>query len=322
MGRFMEKLFLSLSIFLIIGAVWYGTPLIAEYKKGADSYKEAEETYVTRKNQREDTEKGEEKKEGKQPGKPSEKRKKKGEDRTQAEESAQTEQTGKTVPISVDFEKLRERNPDVRGWIYIESIDLSYPVMQGTDNEYYLKHTWDGEEVFSASIFMDYRNAPDFGDYNTILYGHNMKDGSMFHKIQYCMDGEYYARSPYIWILTPEGDFRYEIFRNTIPAMTAIPIPSLGQREKVWRNTSGRCRDSPCGSQGWNWKERSISSPCPPAMGRMTCAVLSRQGLWNNGKTALRHGVVKFLQKGGGRHTGRSKPEDHCPVYPQRENDR
>lgn len=208
----MEKLFLSLSIFLIIGAVWYGASLIAEYKKGADSYKEAEETYVTGKNQREDTEKGEEKKEGKQPGKPSEKRKKKGEDRTQAEESAQTEQPGKTAPISVDFEKLRERNPDVRGWIYIESIDLSYPVMQGTDNEYYLKHTWDGEEVFSASIFMDYRNAPDFGDYNTILYGHNMKDGSMFHKIQYCMDGEYYARSPYIWILTPEGDFRYEIF--------------------------------------------------------------------------------------------------------------
>ena len=84
--------------------------------------------------------------------------------------------------------------------------------MQGEDNEYYLKHSWDRQEIFAASIFMDYRNHSDYQDCNTIIYGHNMKDGTMFHKIQYCMDKKYYEKDPYLWILTPDGDYQYEIF--------------------------------------------------------------------------------------------------------------
>ena len=116
------------------------------------------------------------------------------------------------APITADFQSLRTVNPDVTGWLYIESADISYPILQGPDNDYYLHRTWDKKDNFAGSIFMDYRNASSFSDYNTVLYGHNMKDGSMFHETQYLMTEEYYAKSPYIWILTPDGDYRYKIF--------------------------------------------------------------------------------------------------------------
>lgn len=153
------------------------------------------------------------------------------------------------APISVDFQTLRQKNPEVAGWIYIESIELGYPVMQGCDNEYYLSHTWDRQEIFAASIFMDYRNSMDFSDYNTIIYGHNMKDGTMFHNIQYCMEKEYYEKSPYIWILTPTEDYRYEIFaeydaRYDSDTYTLFDGPGLEleqyisrmQRQSLWKS--------------------------------------------------------------------------------------
>lgn len=168
--------------------------LLGEYRNGQDSYASANQTYVTK---TVDT--------AEQP------------EPTGVQKPAKNPEAKKKVnkwkaPITVDFVKLQSRNPDVVGWIYIESIDISYPVLQGGDNEYYLTHTWDHKDIFSASIFMDYRNYPDFEDYNTVIYGHNMKDGSMFHKIQYCMEKSYYEKSPYIWILTPGEDLKYEIF--------------------------------------------------------------------------------------------------------------
>ncbi|MCI6004355.1 MAG: class B sortase [Blautia sp.] len=181
-----------LGICLLISSIgmiaWSGLnaySLFMKYKEGRDSYQEAEKyVEVQVQNQEEIPDR--------------------------AEEENISEKL--TAPISVNLEELKKRNPDVKGWIYIESIDLSYPILQGTDNEYYLTHSWDKQEIFAASIFMDYRNRPDFRDYNTVIYGHNMKDGSMFHNIQYCMEQEHYEKSPYIWVLTSEGDYQYEIF--------------------------------------------------------------------------------------------------------------
>lgn len=175
-----RMLLLVISLLLVAWSVYRGTGLAREYIKGRDSYQAASEDYTH---------------EQVENGTISEKRKEK-----------------RKAPISVDFQELQEKNPDVIGWIYIESIDLSYPVLQGMDNEYYLSHTWDRQEVFAASIFADYRNYPDFQDFNTIIYGHNMKDGSMFHDIQFCMEEKYYEKSPYIWVLTPQENYQYEIF--------------------------------------------------------------------------------------------------------------
>lgn len=115
-------------------------------------------------------------------------------------------------PISVDFNSLRSINQDVVGWIYIDSLDISYPITHGTDNDYYLHHTFKKTYLFSGSIFMDYQNIGDFSDANTILYGHNMKDGSMFAGLKKYTSKELYKENPYIWILTPTCNYAYRIF--------------------------------------------------------------------------------------------------------------
>ena len=77
--------------------------------------------------------------------------------------------------LKIDFEGLQAVNPDVIAWIDIPGLSISYPVVQGTDNAYYLHHLFTGEYNSSGSIFADWHNQQDFTDPNTIVYGHNMK---------------------------------------------------------------------------------------------------------------------------------------------------
>ena len=116
-------------------------------------------------------------------------------------------------PIDVDFESLRKVNEDVIGWIYMEALpEISYPVVQGEDNNFYLHQTYEKNYNFAGTIFIDYENKRDFSDCNTLVYGHNMKNGSMFGMLKkYRADETLYNTSKYFWILTPEKDYRYEI---------------------------------------------------------------------------------------------------------------
>ncbi|MDO4478064.1 MAG: class B sortase [Lachnospiraceae bacterium] len=117
------------------------------------------------------------------------------------------------VPLQVDFDKLKALNPDIIGWIYMEALpSVSYPVVQGTDNAYYLNHTFKHDDLFSGSIFMDYQNSADFSDPVTFIYGHNMRNGSMFGMLSAMEKAENMEKSPYFWLLTPEGNYRYHIF--------------------------------------------------------------------------------------------------------------
>ena len=95
-------------------------------------------------------------------------------------------------PLAVDFESLKAINPDVKGWLYIEALDISYPVVQGPDNDAYLHTTYEGTSNFAGSIFLDYQNQDDFSDGNTIVYGHNMKNLSMFGKLKQMKEQEKY----------------------------------------------------------------------------------------------------------------------------------
>lgn len=118
-----------------------------------------------------------------------------------------------TPPFEVDFDELAAINSDVVGWLYMEALpDISYPVVQGEDNEYYLHHTYKKESVFAGSIFADMKNTDDFSDQNTILYGHNMKNGSMFGTLKKYKEQEVIDQSPYFWILTPDDAYKYRIF--------------------------------------------------------------------------------------------------------------
>lgn len=95
-------------------------------------------------------------------------------------ESEKEKEEPKNRYLEIDFAGLKAVNPDVIAWIQIPALDISYPVVQGKDNAYYLHHLFSGESNINGSIFVDCHNQPDFTDQNTIVYGHNMKNGSMF----------------------------------------------------------------------------------------------------------------------------------------------
>ena len=107
---------------------------------------------------------------------------------------------------------LQEENKDVIGWIRFDAMDISYPIMQGADNDYYLDHTFSGEENAAGSIFMEAANTSDFEDCHTIVYGHNMKDGSMFGSLKNYKKKDYYKGNGYFTIYTLKSVYRYRIF--------------------------------------------------------------------------------------------------------------
>ncbi|MBQ0059407.1 MAG: class B sortase [Lachnospiraceae bacterium] len=117
------------------------------------------------------------------------------------------------VPLEIDFDELEAINPDVKGWLYVEGIpSISYPILLGEDNDFYLHHTFRKEALFAGSVFMDYQNSGNFSDPTTIVYGHNMKNGSMFGMLKDMRDPEVYEANPYFWILTKDHAYRYHIY--------------------------------------------------------------------------------------------------------------
>lgn len=112
----------------------------------------------------------------------------------------------------MDLAALRDINPDVVGWILIPDTDINYPLMQGQDNDYYLNRTWDKQSNAMGSIFLEHLSSADLTDFNTIVYGHNMNDGSMFAGIREYRNREFWEAHPYVYILSDLGVYRYEIF--------------------------------------------------------------------------------------------------------------
>lgn len=112
----------------------------------------------------------------------------------------------------IHFAALQQVNPDVMGWIQIPDTKLTYPLLRAQDNDQYLKHSWNGQYNAGGSIFLECQNSPDLSDFNTILYGHRMRDGSMFAALKYYKDLEYWQAHPSVYLATPEGVRRYDIF--------------------------------------------------------------------------------------------------------------
>ncbi|MCI8995592.1 MAG: class B sortase [Lachnospiraceae bacterium] len=112
----------------------------------------------------------------------------------------------------VSFDELKEINSNIVGWIQIPGTKISYPVLQGSDDAYYLNHTFRDKVNSAGSIFMETLNRPDFMDYHTIIYGHNMKNGSMFGGLSSYRSPTYLVAHPYIYIDVEGGLLQYEIF--------------------------------------------------------------------------------------------------------------
>lgn len=127
-------------------------------------------------------------------------------------ESEKEKEEPKNRYLEIDFAGLKAVNPDVIAWIQIPALDISYPVVQGKDNAYYLHHLFSGESNINGSIFVDCHNQPDFTDQNTIVYGHNMKNGSMFGTLDKYQDKELFEQHPEFYLYLPDKILKYRIF--------------------------------------------------------------------------------------------------------------
>lgn len=182
-GDYILSLVLLIAIAVFCFAGYNLFRIYMEYKKGTDEYAALEELAVTER-----------------------------EPDAAAEEEGSEGQVVKP-PIEVNFSPLKSVNEDVIGWLYMEAIpEISYPVVHGEDNEYYLHRTYEGTYNFAGTIFVDYENKGDFSDCNTLVYGHNMQNGSMFGKLKRFQEQDVMDASRYFWILTPDRNYRYEIF--------------------------------------------------------------------------------------------------------------
>ncbi|GGE79499.1 SrtB family sortase [Priestia taiwanensis] len=107
---------------------------------------------------------------------------------------------------------LENINQDYIGWLSIGDTEIDYPVVQSVDNNFYLSHNFYKNKDFAGAIFMDYRNIMDDLDKNVILYGHNMKDGSMFGSLKNYLDIDYYSLHKRIKLEFQDNDYEFEIF--------------------------------------------------------------------------------------------------------------
>lgn len=129
-----------------------------------------------------------------------------------ADEQGNATLTQEDLQVMQAISSLKQDNEEVIGWITFDNMNLSYPIMQGEDNEYYLTHTFSGEVNSAGSIFMEAANASDFEDMHTIIYGHNMKNLSMFGQLKKYKTEQFYDEHQYFTIYTEEHVYRYQIF--------------------------------------------------------------------------------------------------------------
>ncbi len=115
------------------------------------------------------------------------------------------------IPKSINFDSLKAKNEEVVAWIFNENGIINYPVMHTDNNQYYLSHLIDRRQNVNGSIYIDYRNRGDFTDYNTIFYGHSMKNGTMFASLLRYRNFEYFSQYSNFYLYTPTVNYRVEV---------------------------------------------------------------------------------------------------------------
>ena len=120
--------------------------------------------------------------------------------------------TENSLLFELDLEALRETAPQVLGWICIPDTVIDYPLMAFDDNEAGLNRAWDGTKNSAGCIFLECKNQRDLSDFNTLVYGHNMRDGSMFGSLKQYARQEYLEAHPCVYIVTDDAVRRYEVF--------------------------------------------------------------------------------------------------------------
>lgn len=116
----------------------------------------------------------------------------------------------KPLPFSVDFQSLKAMNNEIVAWLYCEGTTINYPVVLGDNNSYYLSHLPDGTGSSSGTLFFDCGN--NFKDKHLLIYGHNMKNGSMFASLGQYSSQDYYKQHPTFILCTEKGCYELQVY--------------------------------------------------------------------------------------------------------------
>lgn len=201
-----------LSVILLAAGVWI-YQIISEYQTAEREYEQLQEYVKVEKNTRD----------------PENTKPNVAEDDKEGEKQEET--------VTVDFAPLQAINPDIVAWLRIPGV-LEYPVVRGKDNSYYLNHTVQKTYNIAGSIFLDYRNERDFSDSKNIIYGHNMKDGSMFHVLRNYQDIDFFQEHTDMEVYLPDGrSLNYQITAcEQVPADSEIYQIERGYAEDSKEN--------------------------------------------------------------------------------------
>lgn len=134
----------------------------------------------------------------------------------QSSAEGSTEGKEPIIPITVDFERIKQKYPDTIGWLYSPDTKINYPVVLGADNNQYIYNMPSGEPNKSGSIFADSRNLPFYESRNFIIYGHNMKNKTMFGTLDDYRKTGYYENHPVMYYLTPQKSYKLELYSGFI----------------------------------------------------------------------------------------------------------
>lgn len=114
--------------------------------------------------------------------------------------------------FTVNWKALKKKNDEILAWILIPDTNINYPIVKGSDNSFYLTHSFEKKANYAGAIFMDYQADGKFKDRNTIIYGHNMWHKTMFTDIEKFKEKAFFDKHPYLYIFTPQQNYRCEIF--------------------------------------------------------------------------------------------------------------
>lgn len=206
-------------IVVLCAGLYYSLPHILDYIRSRDAYDEIRDEYVRDPEEEEETEAGNT---GSVQPAPSVKIPEKAED-TEIMPEAETEKVssllsegeilaGKYPALEVKGKALKKKNSDYVGWVYVPGTDISYPVVYTGNNDDYLHKGFNGGYSYAGTIFLDERNKGTTDEKHMILYGHNMRDGSMFAKIKSFEDQDFYEKHPVFWFITPDKAMLFQIF--------------------------------------------------------------------------------------------------------------
>lgn len=141
----------------------------------------------------------------------------------------------------IEWPALRRQYPDIVGWLFCPDTPINYPIVQGVDNAYYLTHLADGTYNKHGAVFVDCRADTLFVDDNTLIFGHNMQDGSMFSGLLNWGNATYAAEHPTVYVMTPAADYAVQIYTACVVEVTnAVYKTELDADKAAWLDQCAR----------------------------------------------------------------------------------